>query len=117
MESLGIAFTSSSDSCRSYCLGTTIFFAKPENVSLFANTKLKIIGSDKKAKLQDQPLEWHLHQVGDRASRIAVQMMTDLSLSGLSEQTVEYICQPTTHPRFQWQNIAANALQKYTEAS
>ncbi|MFX4543459.1 hypothetical protein ABTA76_19615, partial [Acinetobacter baumannii] len=57
-------------------------------------------------------LEWHLHQVGDRASRIAVQMMTDLSLSGLSEQTVEYICQPTTYPRFQWQNIAANALQK-----
>ncbi|MDH2484377.1 type I-F CRISPR-associated helicase Cas3f [Acinetobacter baumannii] len=85
---------------------------KPENVSLFANTKLKTIDQDKKAKLQDQPLEWHLHQVGDRASRIAVQMMTDLSLSGLSEQTVEYICQPTTHPRFQWQNIAANALQK-----
>ncbi|MFW1863975.1 hypothetical protein ACG9XP_19620, partial [Acinetobacter baumannii] len=64
---------------------------KPENVSLFANTKLKTIDQDKKAKLQDQPLEWHLHQVGDRASRIAVQMMTDLSLSGLSEQTVEYI--------------------------
>lgn len=88
---------------------------KPENVSLFANTKLKTIGQDKKAKLQDQPLEWHLHQVGDRASRIAVQMMTDLSLSGLSEQTVEYICQPTTHPRFQWQNIAANALQKHIQ--
>lgn len=88
---------------------------KPENVSLFANTKLKNIGQDKKAKLQDQPLEWHLHQVGDRASRIAVQMMTDLSLSGLSEQTVEYICQPTTHPRFQWQNIAANALQKHIQ--
>ncbi|ENU26364.1 type I-F CRISPR-associated helicase Cas3f [Acinetobacter modestus] len=88
---------------------------RPENVSLFANTKLKTIGQDKKAKLQDQPLEWHLHQVGDRASRIAVQMMTDLSLSGLSEQTVEYICQPTTHPRFQWQNIAANALQKHIQ--
>lgn len=88
---------------------------KPENVSLFANTKLKNIGQDKKSKLQDQPLEWHLHQVGDRASRIAVQMMTDLSLSGLSEQTVEYICQPTTHPRFQWQNIAANALQKHIQ--
>jgi CRISPR-associated endonuclease/helicase Cas3 len=88
---------------------------KPENVSLFANTKLKNIGQDKKAKLQDQPLEWHLHQVGDRASRIAVQMMTDLSLSGLSEQTVEYICQPTTHPRFQWQNIAVNALQKHIQ--
>lgn len=85
---------------------------KPENVALFANTKLKTIGQDQKAKLQDQPLEWHLHQVGDRASRVAVQMMTDLSLSGLSEQTVEYICQPTTHPRFQWQNIAANTLQK-----
>lgn len=88
---------------------------KPENVSLFANTKLKNIGEDKKTKLQDQPLEWHLHQVGDRASRIAVQMMTDLSLSGLSEQTVDYICQPTTHPRFQWQNIAANALQKHIQ--
>ncbi|RZG86332.1 type I-F CRISPR-associated helicase Cas3f [Acinetobacter venetianus] len=85
---------------------------KPENVTLFANTKFKEIEKDKKEKIQDQPLEWHLHQVGDRASRIAVQMMTDLNLSGLSEQTVDYICQPTTHQRFQWQNIAANALQK-----
>jgi CRISPR-associated endonuclease/helicase Cas3 len=85
---------------------------KPENVALFANTKFKETGKAKKEKLQDQPLEWHLHQVGDRASRIAVQMMTDLNLSGLSEQTVDYICQPTTNPRFQWQNIAANALQK-----
>ena len=72
-----------------------------------------------KAKLQDQPLEWHLHQVGDRASRIAVQMMTDLSLSGLSEQTVEYICQPTTYPpTFPMAKYCSKCiLQKYTEAS
>ncbi|MCU4414466.1 type I-F CRISPR-associated helicase Cas3f [Acinetobacter sp. WU_MDCI_Axc73] len=85
---------------------------KPEKVQLFANTKFKEIAIGQKARIQDQPLDWHLHQVGDRASRIAVQMMTDLNLSGLSEQSVEYICQPTTHPRFQWQNIAATALQK-----
>ncbi|RKG35136.1 type I-F CRISPR-associated helicase Cas3 [Acinetobacter guerrae] len=85
---------------------------KPEKVQLFANTKFKESEKGIKEKLQDQPLEWHLQQVGDRASRIAVQMMTDLNLSGLSEQSVEYICQPTAHPRFQWQNIAANALQK-----
>ncbi|WP_445116230.1 type I-F CRISPR-associated helicase Cas3f [Acinetobacter sp. WZC-1] len=83
-----------------------------ENVQLFANTKLKRTEKGIMEKQQDQPLEWHLHQVGDRAARIAVQMMTDLNLSGLSEQTVEYICQPTVNPRFQWQNIAANALQK-----
>ncbi|MCH4247221.1 MAG: type I-F CRISPR-associated helicase Cas3f [Acinetobacter populi] len=85
---------------------------KPDNVELFANTKLKEDVKGFKQKTQDQPLVWHLQQVGDRAAYIAVKMMTDLNLSGLSEQTVDYICQPTTHTRFQWQNIAANALQK-----
>lgn len=85
---------------------------KPENVSLFANTKLKNTVHGKKERMQDQPLDWHLQQVGDRSAYIATKMMTDLNLAGLSEQTVEFICQPSTLPRFQWQNLVANALQK-----
>ncbi len=85
---------------------------KPENVSLFANTKIKNSLQGKKERMQDQPLDWHLQQVGDRAAYIATKMMTDLNLAGLSEQTVEFICQPSTLPRFQWQNLVAHALQK-----
>ena len=85
---------------------------KPENVSLFANTKIKNSPQGKKERMQDQPLDWHLQQVGDRAAYIATKMMTDLNLAGLSEQTVEFICQPSTLPRFQWQNLVAHALQK-----
>lgn len=86
--------------------------AKVENVSLFANTKIKNTGQGKKEKLQDQPLDWHLQQVGDRSSYIATKMATDLNMPGLCEQTVEYICQASTLPRFQWQNAVANTLQK-----
>ncbi|MEG2357512.1 type I-F CRISPR-associated helicase Cas3f [Acinetobacter sp.] len=85
---------------------------KPENVSLFANTKIKNTAQGKKERMQDQPLDWHLQQVGDRSAYIAAKMATDLNLAGLSAQTVEYICQPAALPRFQWQNHAANALQK-----
>lgn len=85
---------------------------KPENVSLFANTKIKNSLQGKKERMQDQPLDWHLQQVGDRAAYIATKMMTDLNLAGLSEQTVEFICQPSTLPRFQWQNLLAHVLQK-----
>lgn len=85
---------------------------KPDHVSLFANTKLKNTAQGKKERIQDQPLDWHLQQVGDRSAYIATKMMTDLNLAGLSEQTVEFICQPSTLPRFQWQNLVANALQK-----
>ncbi|WP_139851758.1 type I-F CRISPR-associated helicase Cas3f [Acinetobacter pullicarnis] len=79
---------------------------------LFANTKIKTTVNGVKKKLQDQPLSWHLEQVGERASYIATKMATDLNLTGLSEQTVEYICQRAEHSRFQWQNTVANTLQK-----
>ncbi|MBF7689125.1 type I-F CRISPR-associated helicase Cas3f [Acinetobacter rathckeae] len=88
---------------------------KPEGIRLFANTKLKEVGQNKKQKLQDQPLNWHLQQVGDRAAYFASKMTTDLSMAGLSEQTVEYICQPATSSRFQWQNVVANALHKHIQ--
>lgn len=77
---------------------------------LFANTCY-----DDGKKVQNQPLEWHLRNVGERASLIAVKMMTDLNLSGLCEQTVEYIKTPTQNAHFKWQNIAGNALQKFAE--
>lgn len=86
--------------------------SKPKDVTLFANTKLKNTVQGKKQRIQDQPLDWHLQQVGDRSAYIATKMMTDLNLAGLSEQTVEFICQASTLPRFQWQNVVANALQK-----
>ena len=76
---------------------------------LYANTKASADGKRK----QDQPLEWHLQQVGDRAARVAVQMFSDMQLSGLCEQTVEHISRPTTNTRFSWQNKAAQALQKF----
>lgn len=85
---------------------------KPEKVYLFANTKIKNTAQGKRERIQDQPLDWHLQQVGDRSAYIATKMITDLSFAGLSEQTVEYICQPANSLRFQWQNQVANALKK-----
>lgn len=66
-------------------------------------------------KQQNQPLEWHLRNVGERASVIACKMMTDLNLSGLCEQTVDYIKTPTQNAHFRWQNVAGNALQKFAD--
>jgi len=77
-------------------------------IALFANTTVEQF-----KKRQNQPLEWHLRQVGDRASYISCQMMTNLNLAGLCEQTVEFIAQATQNRQFKWQNIAANSLQKH----
>lgn len=83
--------------------------SQEQTFALYANTKASPDGKRK----QDQPLEWHLQQVGDRAARVAVQMFSDMQLSGLCEQTVEHISRPTTNTRFSWQNKAAQALQKF----
>ncbi len=84
--------------------------ATPTPTQLFANTCF-IDGK----KQHNQPLEWHLRSVGERASVIACKMMTDLNLSGLCEQTVEYIKTPTQNAYFKWQNVAGNALQKFAD--
>lgn len=83
---------------------------KNGTVALFANTT-----EENFKRRQNQPLEWHLQNVGDRASYIACQMMTNLNLSGLCEQTVDYITQITQNRKFTWQNMAANALQKHRQ--
>lgn len=77
---------------------------------LYANTHWK-----DNQKVYNQPLEWHLQSVGDRASFIATQMMTNLNLAGLCEQSVEFITQRTQNRHFNWQNIAANALQTFAQ--
>lgn len=82
----------------------------PAQTALFANT-CYLDGK----RVQNQPLAWHLQQVGERASRIACQMMTDLNLAGLCQQTVEFIKAPTQSPYFGWQNIAGNALQTVSD--
>lgn len=86
----------------------TYLNSQNKRFELYANTKMH-----DKQRVQDQPLEWHLQQVGDRAARIAVQLFSDLQLSGLCEQTVEHITRPASHSRFYWQNKAAQALEKF----
>ncbi|XID74308.1 type I-F CRISPR-associated helicase Cas3f [Alkanindiges sp. WGS2144] len=78
--------------------------------SLYANTKPTTDGQ----RIQDQPLEWHLQQVGDRAARVAVQIYSNLELTGLCEQTVEHIQRPASNTRFYWQNKSAQLLEKHT---
>lgn len=87
------------------------YLGKTDQVNLFANTKI----NEQKQRYLDQPLNWHLHTVGERASYIATKMSTHLDLTGLSQQTVDYICEPTRHSQFKWQNVVANAVQKKVE--
>lgn len=77
-----------------------------DHAALFANTTM----ADGKRRL-NQKLAWHLDQVGQRAARVAVQMLTDLHLGGLSEPSVERMMAKSLG-RFVWQNKAAQALQK-----
>lgn len=79
-----------------------------KDIKVWANTRVV-----EKTRVQNQPLEWHLQQVGDRAARVAVQMFSDLQLTGLCEQTVDHITRPASNSRFYWQNKAAQALAKY----
>lgn len=84
--------------------------SESQTEGLFANTKI-----DKKRKKRklDQPLDWHLVNVGERARFIASKMTMDLNLTGLSEQTVEFICRNTLNKHFKWQNTVAKVIEKY----
>lgn len=81
---------------------------KPCEAPLYANTH--------EGQL-NQSLDWHLGEVarvaGDSAFRIAT-----LQLPGLTEDSVESICQPAAEcSSFSWQNRAANALASWRERS
>lgn len=57
----------------------------------------------------NQTLDWHLDTVGSRAAELAVKMH-GMALPGLTEGSVESICQRAP-AKYAWQNTAADALQ------
>ncbi len=57
----------------------------------------------------NQTLDWHLDNVGSRAAELAVKMH-GMALPGLTEGSVESICQRAP-AKYAWQNTAADALQ------
>lgn len=74
---------------------------------LFANTKRDATSGQVR---YDQPLDWHLMQVGEQAAAIAHRMGT-LQFEALSADTVRQILAPASHPRFAWQDDAVAFLQ------
>ena len=79
----------------------------PAANSLFANTKLTPSGR----RRYDQPLDWHLRNVGDLASDIAHRMVMQ-GYPGLSPVTVDEIMEPASVDRFKWQDHAVGFLQQ-----
>lgn len=57
----------------------------------------------------NQTLDWHLDNVGSRAAELVVRMH-GMALPGLTEESVESICQRAP-AKYEWQNTAADALQ------
>jgi CRISPR-associated endonuclease/helicase Cas3 len=82
-------------------------YGRKAEADLFANTK---------SGQPDQPLEWHLGEVAHTASDFAYRIGT-MRLPGLSEQTVEAICRPAGHVRFQWQDRTAEVLTSFRQRS
>ena len=75
--------------------------------SLFANTKDTPSGP----RRYDQPLDWHLRNVGDLASEIAHRMVMQ-DYPGLTRATIDSIMEPATEGRFKWQDQAVDFLRK-----
>jgi CRISPR-associated endonuclease/helicase Cas3 len=80
--------------------------ARPGDTALHANTKDGQL---------NQPLFWHLQNVASTAADMAYRLAT-LRLPGLSEETVESICQ-LAGEGYRWQNRAADALAAFRERS
>lgn len=57
-----------------------------------------------------QPLDWHLQQVGDKAGEVAYRMLT-MRLPGLSDTSVASILQPALVGRFCWQDQGVDTLR------
>lgn len=77
--------------------------------TLFANTKKEVDilkRNDRDARgivRMDQPLNWHLRNVAEKADDIAYHILTE-SYPGLSEITVESIMEESSIDRFKWQD-------------
>ncbi len=67
------------------------------------------------ASILNQPLEWHLTQVGRQAGQW-VRRLAAPDLAGLSAMTRERIDQASGEGRFQWQDVAAAHLKRQRSA-
>lgn len=74
---------------------------------LYANTKKNEQGVSR----FDQPLEWHLNTVGDKAADIARNIALT-EYDSLSQQTIDRIMEPSSHPRFRWQDQAVEFIKQ-----
>lgn len=81
----------------------------PQNV-LYANTKR--VGDRHNTARFDQPLDWHLENVGNKAAEIA-QRLSMTRFEGLSPVTIASILERSTHKRFAWQDQAVDFLAKH----
>src|SRR5690606_19352107 len=82
--------------------------APPDPGILYANTRRDAVSG----KIRyDQPLDWHLPAVAEKAADIAHSMVSS-RFEPLCEMTVEAILQPAREERFAWQDGAVDFLQR-----
>lgn len=74
---------------------------------LYANTKK----NEQNLSRFDQPLEWHLNTVGEKAADIARHMALT-EYDSLSQQTIDRIMEPSSHSRFKWQDEAVEFIRQ-----
>lgn len=80
---------------------------QPSTPVLFANTKS--IHEHSSLRRYDQPLDWHLRKVGEKAGEIA-QHLSRATFDGLSQVTIDSILERSRTPRFTWQDKAVDFL-------
>lgn len=73
--------------------------------TLYANTKSAPSGGSR----YDQPLDWHLRNVGETAGEIAFRMGAT-RFNSLSPMTIDAIMERASEARFEWQDKAAEFL-------
>lgn len=79
--------------------------------SLYANTH---INNKNERVYFNQPLDWHLKHVSERASQLLFETEV-MKLKGLNKETTSSILSHTEHPRFVWQNIAMDYMMSLEE--
>ncbi|MGF6489167.1 hypothetical protein [Pseudomonas frederiksbergensis] len=79
-----------------------------DDARLFANTKKDAITGRMR---YDQPLDWHLSNVAEKAASLAYRMVST-RFEALSEATVESILEPSDDQRFAWQDTAVRFIKR-----
>ena len=82
-------------------------YGKPKT-DLFANIKGGRYDDNGPSRF-DQPLDWHLESVGDKAADIARDMLLQ-RYESLSDDTIEKILETSSHPSFLWQDASVNFI-------